>query len=269
MDLGYFGYRPAELDSLHIIIGKFKKPWHGVSDLVWDGDLNPEGINAAYGTKSINTQLGYYIMKDNATGNNPSTDTGMFAGQLDSKIELFDHIKLTAGIAGFLYQNIKDTEVVKSDSGKYMIKGNSVTKTEDAEGNKTEFWANDYKEVDTFVNLDINRGFVPLKVYGEYVLNVAADSPDDNGWKVGIKASFLNKKLSIDYNYRDLGRDAVLGLLTDSDFGGGGTGSKGHKVKVKYAVLKNCTIGLTSLLADNQIKDANINTIQADIVVKF
>ncbi len=269
MDLGYFGYRPNELEELYFVIGKIKKPWKGVSDLVWDSDLNPEGVNAKYSAGIFNAQLGYFIMKDNATGSDAQTDVGMTAAQLDSNLKIADGIKLNGGIAGFFYQNVKGTEVVKSDSGKYLGKGNSVTEIEDVDGNITEFWVNDYEQIDAFISLDIKRGPVPVKLYGEYIVNIAATTTDDDGWRAGIKASFFDKKLSLDYNYRDLGQDAVLGVLTDSDFGGGGTGSKGHKIKAKYEILKNCTLGLTALLADNQVKDADVNTIQADIVVKF
>jgi len=267
MDLGYFGYRPAELDDLYLVIGKVKKPWKGVSNLIWDSDFNPEGINAQYGFSAVNVQCGYYMMKDNATGDDPQTDVGMFAGQIDSGVKLAEKVKLNAGLAGFFYQNIKDTEVVKSDAGRYLAKGNTINKVEADDGTVTEFWANDYEEIVTFAALDIKRGPLPLKLYGEYVVNIAADTADDDGWKLGFKTSL--KKLGLEYNYRDLGRDAVLGLLTDSDFGGGGTGSKGHMIKAKYEILHHCTLGLTLLLADNDIKDVPVDTVQADIVVKF
>ncbi len=269
IDLGYFGYRPEELSDLHIVIGKIKKPWKGVSDLVWDGDFNPEGVNAKYNFDAFKVQFGYYMMKDNVAGNDPQKDIGLAAGQVDGHIAITEDIKLHTGIAGFFYQNVKGAEVFKSDSGKYHAKGNTITKVEDADGEVTEFWVNGYEIVDAFASLSIKNGPIPIKIYGEYVVNVAADSPDDDGWKVGIKSSFLNKKLAVDYNYRDLGQDAVLGALTDSDFGGGGAGSKGHKIKVKYKILKNCSVGVTTLLADNQVKGVPVDTIQADIAVKF
>ncbi len=119
------------------------------------------------------------------------------------------------------------------------------------------------------VVLDIKRGAVPFKIYGEYVVNIAADSADDDGWRAGVKASCFEKKLGLDYNYRDLGQDAVLGILSDSDFGGGGAGTKGHSIKAKYQVLENCTLGATVLLADNSVKDSDVDTVQLDILVKF
>ncbi|MCK5528141.1 MAG: putative porin [Kiritimatiellae bacterium] len=269
MDLGYFGYTPTELDELHFVIGKIKKPWKGVSDLVWDSDVNPEGVNAQYSAGSFNAQFGYYIMKDNATGSDAQTDVGMTAGQIDGNLKITDGIKLNGGVAGFFYQNIQDTEVVKSDAGKYLGKGNSTREETDADGVVTEYWVNDYEQIDAFISLDIKRGPVPVKIYGEYIVNIAATTPDDDGWRAGVKASFFDKKLGLDYNYRDLGQDAVLAVLTDGDFGGGGTGSKGHKIKAKYEILENCTLGLTALLADNQVNNVAVDTIQADIIVKF
>ncbi len=269
MDLGYFGWRPAELQDLHMVIGKMKKPWQDVSGLVWDGDFNPEGVNAKYSKNSFTAQVGHYIMKDNASGDDPNRDVGMTAIQLHGGLDVAEDIKLVGGVAGFFFQNVAGTEVVTSDSGKELSKGNTTTDIENDDGSVTKLWANDFEEIDTTIAMDIKRGPIPLKIYGEYVVNIAADSADDDGWRAGVKASFFDKKLGFDYYYRDLGRDAVLAVLADSDFGGGGTGSKGHTINVKYKAMKNCTVGMTLLLADNGIKDADIDPFQFDIVVKF
>ena len=63
--------------------------------------------------------------------------------------------------------------------------------------------------------------------------------------------------------------DAVVGLLADSDFGGGGSNVKGHRIKAKYNVLENCQLALTTILANNVGKDTDVDTIQFDIIVKF
>ena len=267
MDLGWFGYRPNELNDLYAAIGKMKKPWKGVSGLVFDGDLNPEGANIQYAFPAINIQCGYYLMKDNLTGNNPTLDINMLAAQLDGNITITENIKLHTGLAGFLYSNIKDAEVVKSDSDKYLSKGNSVRTITADDGTATEYWINDFQEVDAFAYLNINRGPAPFKIFGEYVINVAADSSDDDGWKVGLKTKY--KKFHAEYNYRELGRDAVLGVLADSDFGGGGTGTKGHTFKFKYDVFKNCALGFITKQADNYASQRDVETYQFDIMVNF
>ncbi len=269
MDLGYFGWRPAELQEMYLVIGKIKKPWEDVSSLVWDGDFNPEGVNARYRKNGITVQAGQYVMKENVTGDDPSKDIGMTAVQLHGGIEVSEDIRLLGGVAGFIYQNVKGSEVAKSDSGKTLSNGNTTVDVENDDGTVTTLWENDYEEIDATIVLDIKRGSVPVKFYGEYVLNIAADSDEDDGWRAGFKTAYFSKNLSLDYSYRDLGRDAVLGVLADSDFGGGGAGSKGHSIKAKYKALENCTLGATLHLADNSAKDADVDTVQIDIIVKF
>jgi hypothetical protein len=269
MDLGYFGWRPVDLQDLHLVIGKIKNPWKDVSNMVWDRDFNPEGINAKYSKNEFTVQVGQFIMKDNAFGDDPNEDIGMTAVQLNYGVKVAEDVKLSCGIAAFLYQNVKGAEVIKNDTEKILSKGNTTTDVENEDGSVTKNWANNYEEIDTTVSLDIKRGTLPVKLYGEYVVNIAADSDEDDGWRAGIKSSCFGKRLSVDYNYRDLGRDAVLGVLTDSSFGGGGTGSKGHSIKAKYKALDNCTLGLTFLLAENSVKESDIDTLYLDVVVKF
>jgi hypothetical protein len=54
----------------------------------------------------------------------------------------------------------------------------------------------------------------------------------------------------ISYIYQDIEADAVLGLVTDSDFAGGGTDAKGHIFKGPWAIKKKWEIGFTFF--DNQ-----------------
>jgi len=266
---GVFWVASSDLQDLYLVIGKIKKPWEGVSNMIWDSDFNPEGINVIYSKGGISAQVGHYMMKDNAFGDDPNEDIGMTAAQIYGKIDVAEDIKLLGGIAGFFYQNVQGAEVIMSDAGKVLDKGNSTIEIENEDGSTTKQWANDYEKIDATLALDVKRGVVPFKVYGEYVLNIAAESEEDDGWRAGVKGSCLAKKVSFDYNYRDLGQDAVLGVLTDSDFGGGGAGTKGHTIKAKYQAMKNCTLGATLMLAENAAKQADVDTIQIDIVVKF
>ena len=60
------------------------------------------------------------------------------------------------------------------------------------------------------------------------------------------------KSWSLKYQYRDLESDAVLGLLSDSDFGGGDTGVHGHIFSGKVGVAKNWSLGFTWFI-DNRL----------------
>ena len=73
-----------------------------------------------------------------------------------------------------------------------------------------------------------------------------SDAPVDNtGWTVGAKVGQARDRgqMQFTYYYADKGADSMLGLVTDSDFGGGGTDSKGHWLQFNYGVSKSWTIG--------------------------
>jgi hypothetical protein len=88
--------------------------------------------------------------------------------------------------------------------------------------------------------VDINGLAVPLAVYGQYVNNNATDSDEDTGWLTGVKTKVFG--FGLDYNYRDVQRNAVVGAFTDSDFANGTTGSRGHKLAVSYDIDKNFSV---------------------------
>jgi hypothetical protein len=46
LDLGYLDWHPESSKGLSLIGGKMENPFALVGDLVWDGDLNPEGTRA-------------------------------------------------------------------------------------------------------------------------------------------------------------------------------------------------------------------------------
>ena len=113
---------------------------------------------------------------------------------------------------------------------------------------------------------------MPLSFYGQYVKNNDAVTDQDTAWLVGAKSKVFG--LNLDYNYRDVQRNAVVGAFTDSDFANGTTGSRGHKFKVGYDIDKNFAIGATYFLtkadfASRTQRDADTNTLQLDAEAKF
>lgn len=259
LDLMYMGYTPEAVKGLDLILGKIKQPWEQVSDLMYDSDVNPEGLNAGYGKKfdafELIANLGYYTWQDKANGN-PSSDVTMGAAQLAGKIGMGDHLDLTAGANAFIYHNVAGSEIPTDDKDRFLSKGNTTNTT-------TGAWAYDYELLEGFAKLDIKNDLVPLKIYGDYIVNMAADVEEDTAWLVGAGAKY--KKFGFDYNYREIDADAVIGVLADADFGG--TDCKGHKFKLKYTLLKNWTAGLTYFLTERGGSDINI--LQADLIVKF
>ena len=81
----------------------------------------------------------------------------------------------------------------------------------------------------------------------------------DTGWLAGVTLGKASDRgdWALGYQYRDLEADAVLGLLSDSDFSGGGTDGKGHILSAAYGINKQWSLGLTWLL-DNEAGEKNL-----------
>lgn len=282
LDLMYMGYKFERIDGLYTELGKVKQPWLQVSDLMYDGDVNPEGLNFGYEKEwdmfSLTANAGYFTWQDKVS-DNPVTDATMGAGQLAGAAQFTDNIKLTAGINAFIYNNVKGSEipVSESDNGTTTVTNSAgeattvqVVKTKTLnKGNTTDGdgnWLYGYELIEYFTQIDVKNKIIPFKLYADYIMNAASDVEADTAWLVG--AGLKYKKFGFDYNYRDLEADAVLGILADSDFAGGGTGGKGHKFKLKYSLLKNWSAGLTYFIAENS-SGQDVNTLQADLAVKF
>jgi len=248
IDLAYLTYSPAAVDGLSATFGKMKQPWESVSDLIFDTDVNPEGISASYETAvnqiSLMSHFGYHIM-DEKTGD----DVELISAQIASIAKVADSIKLTAGVGMFFYNNIEGSASPFPAKDK-----NSLTA-----GNYTY----GYEIVDGFAKIDFEAGDVKLNLFGELLNNTASGVSENTAWIIGGGAKY--KKLSLAYNYRDLEKDAILDYLDDGDFGG--PGGKGHKIKAKYKLLKNWSAGVTYFRVENGSTD--IDLLQTDLAVKF
>ncbi|MEB0078537.1 putative porin [Pseudomonas sp. CCI3.2] len=257
LDQGYIDYHPTAIKNLHVIGGKMSQPWVSMGDIIWDADINPEGLAATYSYPvSKNLELfgsaGNYTLKDNIDGDGTQfkNDLRLNAGQLGARFAPIDTLKVTLGGSVYQYQNDKDSAALS-------VNGNNT---------------NRFRLLEGFGQVDIGGLAVPLSVYGQYVVNNATDSDEDTGWLTGVKTKVFG--FGLDYNYRDTQRNAVVGAFTDSDFANGTTGSRGHKLKVSYDIDKNFAVGATYFLtkADYAIatqKDADANTLQLDVEAKF
>jgi hypothetical protein len=257
LDMGYIDYHPTALPNLHIIGGKMAQPWVSMGDIIWDSDINPEGLAATYSlpiTKGFELfgSAGNYTLKDNIDGDGTQfkNDLRLNAAQLGAKFTPIDAIKITAGGSIYQYQNDKDSAAL-------AVNGNNT---------------NRFRLLEGFGQMDFNGLAVPLAVYGQYVKNNATDSDEDTGWLAGVKTKVFG--FGLDYNYRDVQRNAVVGAFTDSDFANGTTGSRGHKLGVSYDIDKNFSVGATYFLTEADFavanrRDADANTLQLDVLAKF
>jgi hypothetical protein len=257
LDQGFVDYHPTAIKDLHLIGGKMPQPWVSMGDIIWDSDISPEGLAATYkhalGPVELFGSAGHYTLKDNVDGEGKQFrhDLRLYAGQLGARFGLTDNLKMTLGGSVYAYDNDNDTTTL-------AINGNSA--------------GEQFKLYEGFGQLDIGGLPMPLSLYGQVVNNQDASNDQDMGWLAGVKTKLYG--FGVDYNYRDIQRNAVVGAFTDSDFANGFTGSRGSKLKVSYELDKNFTLGATYFLADSDytnanLRDSKINTLQLDAEAKF
>ncbi len=258
LDLAYAKWN--FMDDLYVMGGKFKNPFYKVqkSSLIWDGDFRPEGLAAGWqGDTFFASAEGNWIESDSK--NDDEYSWGIQGG---ARFNLFG-AGLTTSVKYFEFP-VQGREAIYDDD----FFGNSTVLKDGA-----EVYEYDYNIFNASVDVNFNLFDMPLSVYGDYVNN---DDADDNetGYAAGVKLGKAKGKGSwqLQYEYKDLEANATLGLVTDSDFAGGGTDGKGHRFSGKYAINKKWALGVTYFDNTRGVDlgdDADYKRLQVDTIFKY
>jgi len=230
LDLAYVEWEAN--DNLAVYGGKMKNPLYraGGAQLIWDGDLNPEGIAAKFSKGAFFGAVASFSVEERSSG----SDSLLMAAQVGGKFELDDNLNLTVGVSYFGYSNTIGNEPFYNGNSK----GNSV----DIDGN----YIYEYKATEIFAQFDTRVGGWPLSLFAQWVINSEVDE-EDSGYAFGAKIGSAKAKgdMEFSWTYKDIEADAVIATFNDSDFGGGGTDASGHILKGKYAVSKSISLAGT------------------------
>lgn len=258
LDLAYFDW--SGLANTHVVGGKFKNILYrpGKNGLLWDGDWNPEGAGLAWDNGSFFANvLGTWLESDS----NKETEFS-YGGQLGFSHD-FDDFKLTTGI-GYYQINTKG-------------KGSFFGEDDDFFGNSFDpdnlTYLYNYEELEAFADLGFDIAGRPFSVFLDYVQNLDAGEYD-TGYAGGFKYGSAKNQgtWEFGYVYQNLEADAAYGLLVDSDFGGGGTDSRGHILKGGYAIAKNWNANFTYFINQRYISSADerdLDRMQLDLNFKY
>lgn len=271
LDLAYFDYHPQAVAGLNIYGGKMKNPFYkaGKNQLIFDGDVNPEGIAAVYESKISDSDTlrltggGFWVDE----GSGSTADPSLFGAQAMITHELANSDKVIGGVSYYDFGGIQgygNLPGTWSSSTRFL--GNS---------NAGGVYTSDYDVFEAFGEYATKFGSMPVSFYGTWIQNVNAATSEDTGWLIGTK---INKASDpgtweLSYNYRDVEADATVGALSDSDFVGGGTDGKGHTFGAKYQVKKNVQAAVTYFHNEDRANSAgrslDYRRLQADLIFKF
>ncbi len=266
LDLAFVNYHPARVEGLDVFAGKIRNLYYspGNSDLLFDTDVNPEGIAATY-DKDLNDTInvfgtfgGYYV-EERST----DVDTGLWGiqGGLTWKIPQVEGMSVTAGGGYFDYGNLQGQAALGDDptdfSGNRSVDG---------------VYESDFNILQGFAQVGFQIAGRPCKVFADVLVNNGAESGEDTGYLVGASIGKCKAPGSwaFAYNYRDLEADCEVGALSDSTFAGGGTGIRGHKLSLAYQVAKSCSFGVNYMIGKQVQEDTtDYDVLLAEFNFKF
>jgi hypothetical protein len=279
IDYAYAQYNPKFLPGSEFVGGKFKNPLWTPKDLLWDGDVNPEGVAGVFDfalgdTFDLYFTPGFFILDEYS---DTDADPFMAVFQLGTKVTFAN--TFDAQIAGtyYYFNNVQ---------GNFFDQGSGTnTLVLQQDGEEGLAYGYDSIGLGAQVGMGLPVDFMPYAaVFGEYIVNIDSDDKyngvknnDDTGWLLGVK--FGHQKIGdfgtwqAKYNYRRLERDAWPDFLPDSDFHGGETNAEGHEVEFEFGLLKNLSMALdyynTKLIDDVDGSDEQEDVFQADLNFKF
>ncbi|MBN1424130.1 putative porin [Candidatus Fermentibacteria bacterium] len=240
IDMAYADVHPASLKGLSILLGKMKTPFvaPGKSELLWDGDLTPEGLalrfSSPVGSAKLFANAGYLWVDEIKD----DSDVMLMGGQagLSAKLGTLD---LTAGLGYFTY-----TEVEL------------------------------YNIMQVMAQIGTKLGTMPASLFVDFASNGEADD-DNTGMVFGMGLGKKKAPGSWDLMayYQSLEANAVNPAFCGSDFGGGGTDASGVVVSAGLQVMKDADLGLTYFLNKRGIGEGGAETdygrMQLDFAFKF
>ncbi len=139
----------------------------------------------------------------------------------------------------------------------------------------------DYNNLAVDAEVGYKFGAYQAGINGQYITNMASDVEEKDGFLVGVKGGSQKVKtlgdFTVQYDYRQLKRDAWLDIFPDTDIMGGATGVKGHRIKAVAGLMENLNVGVAVGLGEDYAKNSDgdyetkkKNTvIKADLNVKF
>ena len=276
LDLAYIDVDLLGLESateLHGFAGKIKNPFLTMNDdLMWDGDLSPEGValRGQTGTDKV-TLYGNagYIWLQERDSKDPAQ---LLAGQGAVKFQFVPEVSFTVGASYYGFQNLQGYDVIAWE-GKNNGYGNTTKKGSVSGSTTNKAWATEFTPVVYFASLDFWVAGLPVSIFGQELSNTDA-STLDQGHLYGVSLGKAKNPgtFEVGYSYTELQKDATVGMWTDSDRWGGGTDGKGHKVYAKYQVMKNLQLGAAYFKDDKGIasgKATDYDRLQLDLVAAF
>ncbi|MBU0679457.1 MAG: putative porin [Verrucomicrobia bacterium] len=270
LDRAYFDWHPEALGGVSLLGGKIKNPFYDMKGIVWDSDLNPEGLAVTHALEMDAVDLNLAAAALSAEERSADDDTFLYGLEASATAKVSDGVKVTGGASYFMWQEMEGREPLFNMMDSF---GNDTTGggTDPVTGEALPiYYANEFSIIQVFAKASFDAG-LPVAVYGDYLVNTEADD-DDTGYIFGATLGKAKDpgSVQLDYNYRELQANATVGAYSDSDSWGGGTDGKGHRVELKVQVAKNWQLAATYFVNEAGLDEPiDYERGQLDLIGKF
>lgn len=263
---GGFGYKAFDLDRAFVKWnpkpftlkgGKFAVPFMK-SQLIWDSDVNIEGISEQFSKSLGNTHLKLVLGQFIIDEFNPGDDIKLFAYQ--GIVEQQTGVgKFILALAYYDYADHEDPTTAPT--------GATATLNTQSE----------VKVLNLMGQWSTSVHGRPLTIFAEYAKNTGTLAPGqsdlDTAWHAGFAYGKAGQKFgdwALRVFYRVVQTEAVLDLFTDSDFHNGLNNSRGVKVGATIGLRKGIKLALTyfNTREERGPRDEQ-QKFQSDLVFKF
>jgi hypothetical protein len=267
-----------------LLFGKLPNPFRwkiGRDFLMWDGDINPEGVAARFSYDvdeqwNLFLNTGYFIADENST----SADPHVWGVQGGAHGDLTDEWHVGARASFYSWRSLNNSFFGRSERFGTIEDGL-------VDGAPT-ISASDFRviEVGGYVRYDAIEGW-PILLVGHYAKNLDAVSsdlfpaagPEDTGWGIALEAGDKRHVAALGVGYYHMEANYWPAQFMDSDITDGITNRAGWHVYGKREVLPNTDLSVellwdepirTSLPDfDNSVPNSERVRLRTDIIVKF
>jgi len=285
LDRVYLKWNPAGSEITYWG-GRMPNPFFG-TELVWDPDLNFEGLAATgdirLGVRSrLFTTVGWFPLSTANPGSSVRKD--LLGAQAGYQWQFGDTgaNRWRVGLGVYDYRNLAgeaETEVDRLNRADYVVRseypsglrqrGNTLFRINAPSDTATQYGlASAFRTVNLTTSLElVDLPPAPITLTADYIQNMAfsrteigrrtgqsiVDGSNVGYWigvQVGKRVMRDEGDWSAGLTYRRLGSDATLDAFADSDFGLGGTNNKGTILSLNYGLRRNVWLGARWLSSD-------------------
>ncbi len=278
IDHAFVKYEPEWVSGAWITAGKFVHPFHRnpiYGELVWDADVNPEGVVAGFGLGDVGPfdqidlmLAGYTVLEDFSTD-----DVFALAAQASGRLSLREHLSAELAAGYYLYTN------VVPDGNLTLLGDNAGNATVDRDGDgSADDFVSDFGIFNTIASLTWEGWRMPLTVAGEYIWNTQARGGHDQGWALGASLGKTKKKgdWRIYYQWQVVEQEAVFSPFAQDDFLLQ-TNHRSHVFGSNYQLADNVGLQVWGLISSRDLTSAGATTdsdkdqwrLRVDLTIKF